>query len=68
MSCRAWETSIGADHCCGIAVEHHHAIEPAEVSDQDFGHLDAPPFVGLGGFGFPSSGRPLRSQALIGGD
>jgi hypothetical protein len=65
MSGRALETSLGADNCFGILVEHHHDIKPAEVSDQDFGHVDAPPFVGLGGFGFPSNGRPLRSQALI---
>jgi hypothetical protein len=68
VSGRALATSLGADHCCGRPVEHPHAREPAEVPAQDVGHVDTPPFVGLGGFGFPSSGRPLRSQALIGGD
>jgi len=50
----------------GLPIEHHDAIDPAHVLDQDLGHVNAPPLVRPGGVGLAPRRRPLGFQALPG--
>jgi hypothetical protein len=61
-----------APHACtvahdrlGVPIEHHADIDPAKARHQDLRHVNAPPLIGLGGFGFPASWRPLDFELQV---
>jgi hypothetical protein len=50
----------------GVPIEDHHDVEPAHAFNHDFGHIDAPLLIGLGGLWFAVSRRPFGSQVAVG--
>jgi hypothetical protein len=52
----------------GRPIEDHHEVDPAHAFHHDFGHLDAPPLMGLGGGWCAPRRRPLGLQRQLWGD
>mgnify|MGYP003288449966 CR=1 FL=1 len=52
----------------GIPLEHHHDINPTDPLHQDFGHVDAPPLVGLDRSGLTAYRCPLGLQRHVRGN
>jgi hypothetical protein len=67
MLCGAPHPCIMTNDHLGVPVEHHDDVDPPKALDQDFGHIDAPPLIGPGWFGFALPSRPLGFESQIGG-
>jgi hypothetical protein len=59
---RAGHARVVAHALLGVPGQHQDDSDPAEALDHHFGHVDAPPLVGLGRFGWVPGRRPLRLQ------
>ncbi len=58
MLCFGADIGVVAHNLFGIPVEDNDDVDPSEVLDEDFGHVDAPPFVGARGAGLWFHGCP----------
>ena len=63
MLCFGADIGVVAHNLFGIPVEDNDDVDLSEVLDEDFGHVDAPPFVGARGswFGFHGSANSLQA-------
>ena len=67
MLCGSPQPHIVTNDRLGIPIEDHHHVDTAHAFNHDFGHIDAPPLMGLGRLWFVPSRRPLGLQLQWGG-